>query len=206
MYDQFRRPTGRQGRIIAGRMNRSHWELTTWGLTHLTINTDFTILDVGCGGGKTINRLVELVPNGKVYGIDYSPDMVAYAKKLNRKYVEAGRVEIAEASADKTDFPSRTFDLITAIETYYFWPSLPDAFEEIKRILKPGGKLLMVNEMVKDGVYDVRDAALIEKVHVHLFHLQELQAMLQAAGFIDVVVYRKVQSPWNAIVATKPAA
>jgi Methylase involved in ubiquinone/menaquinone biosynthesis len=187
-------------------MNKSHYELTTWGLTHVTINTDFTVLDVGVGGGKTVNRLAQQVPDGKVYGIDYSPDMVVYAKKLNKKLVEEGKVEIVEGSVDKTGFPDGAFDLVTAIETYYFWPSLPSAFQEIKRILKPNGKLLMINELVKDGVDDVKQAKIIAKTHVHLVPLDEIRCMLQAAGFLNVEVFRKEQSPWNAIVAQKPPA
>jgi SAM-dependent methyltransferase len=203
LFDQFQKPTGRLGRIVAGKMNKGHFELTTWGLTHVTIEPNFTILDVGCGGGKTINRLAKLVPHGKVYGIDYSPDMLQYAQKVNKKYVENGKVEINEASVDNTGFSADKFDLVTAVETYYFWPSLPAAFKEIKRILKPNGRLLMINEMIKDGVYDVKDAEIIKKTHLRLFPLEEIKAMLESAGFVAVEVLRKDGSPWNAFVATK---
>jgi ubiquinone/menaquinone biosynthesis C-methylase UbiE len=204
LYDQFQRPTGRQGRIVAARMNLGHKALTTWGLSYVTIDPNSVVLDAGCGGGKTINRLAKRVPHGKVYGIDYSHDMVEYAKKLNQKYIEQGKVEIVEGQVDKTGFSSGFFDLVTAIETYYFWYSLPDAFREIKRILKPNGKLLMVNEMVKDGVHDVKQAELIEKTHVHLFPLEEIKGMLQQAWFVGVEISRKKQSPWNTIIAQKP--
>lgn len=186
-------------------MNREHYELTSWGLTHVAIDPDFKILDVGCGGGKTVNRIAELVPDGKVYGVDCSPDMVAYASRLNKQYIEQGKVEIAEGQADRTGFQSGTFDLVTAVETYYFWPSLPDAFREILRVLKPCGKLLMINEMVKDGCYDKEKAALIEKVHVHLFTLEEIRIMLQSAGFTNIGIFRKENSAWNAVLAQKPA-
>jgi len=49
---------------------------------------------------------------------------------------------------DKTGFRDNFFDLVTAIETYYFWSSLPDAFKEIQRILKADGNFLMINEMI----------------------------------------------------------
>lgn len=206
LMDQFQRPTGPQGRIIAAKMNRSHFELTTWGLTQVTIEPNYTILDVGCGGGKTINRLAEMVPQGKVYGIDYSPDMVNFAKKVNKKFVDQNKVEIHEASVDKTGFPSGTFNLVTACETYYFWPSLPAAFQEIKRVLKPNGRLLIINEMIKDGFYDVKDAAIIKKTHLHLVPLEEIRVVLESVGFVGVEVYRKNGSPWNTIVTQKPKA
>ncbi len=204
LMDQFQRPTGRQGRTVAALMNQRHKALTTWGLTHVTIAPDYTILDVGCGGGKTINRLAQQATQGKVFGIDYSPDMVEYAREVNKKFVAQNQVEIVEASVQKTGFPSDFFNLVTACETYYFWPSLPDAFTEIKRVLKPNGKFLMVNEMVADGVYEVKQAKLIEKTHLHLFRLDEISNMLQSAGFVDVKVFRKDKSPWNAVVAQKP--
>lgn len=205
MFDQFQRPTGIQSRVVAVMMNKSHYELTTWGLSHLTINPTDTILDIGCGGGKTINRLTKMAPQGKVYGIDHSPDMVKYAQKLNKPHIAQNRVEITQATVENTGFPSGTFDLVLAVETYYFWPSLPTAFKEIHRILKPAGKFLMVNEMIKDGVYEVKKAELIEKVHVRLFSLEEIQTMLESAGFVRVEVFRKAETPWNAIVAQKPS-
>jgi ubiquinone/menaquinone biosynthesis C-methylase UbiE len=202
LWDQFQRPTGYRGKIIATMMNRGHKELTKWGLTHITIQPNYVVLDVGCGGGKTVNRLAQIATKGKVYGIDHSADMVEYAKKLNNKFVKESKVEIHEASVDKTKFPNSTFDLVTAVETYYFWPNLPGAFKEINRILKPKGRLLIVNEMVKDGFYDVENASLIEKVNVKLFSLDKIRRLLEAAGF-SVEVHRKENSPWNALVAEK---
>jgi cyclopropane fatty-acyl-phospholipid synthase-like methyltransferase len=202
--DQYRCPTGSEGKAVAASMNRRHSALTAWGLEHVKINPDSIILDVGCGGGKTVSTLAQRAVQGKVFGIDYSRHMVEYSKEINRELITQNRVEIKEASVEKTGFPDSFFDLVTAIETHYFWPSLPDAFQEIKRVLKPEGKLLMVNEMVKDGVYEVENAEMIEKAHVRLFRLQEIQGMLEAAGFADVKVFTKAESPWNAVLAKKP--
>jgi ubiquinone/menaquinone biosynthesis C-methylase UbiE len=184
-------------------MNKVHEALTLWGLTYVNIEADYVILDVGCGGGKTLSRLAQKAPLGKVFGIDYSADMVAYSRKVNKKLMTENRVEIHEGSVDKTGFPDNFFDLVTAIETYYFWPILPDAFQEIKRVLKPIGHLLMVNEMVKDGVYEVENAEIIEKTQVHIVPLEEIRNSLQSVGFADVQVFTKVESPWNAVLARK---
>lgn len=203
LMNQFRCPTGRRGRFVAALMNRGHKPLTLWGLTHVEIEPDYVILDVGCGGGKTVNRLAQKAPLGKVFGIDYSPDMVEYSKKVNKKLIAEDRVEIVEGSVDKTGFPDAFFDLVTAIETYYFWHSFSDALKEIWRVLKPGGKLLMVNEMVKDGVYDVKYAKTIEQVHVMLIPLEEIKNTALRVGFADVQIFTKEGSPWNAVLAQK---
>ena len=71
-----------------------------------------------------------------ICGIDYSEEMVHLAQKTNKKFVENGHVEIIHGSVSSLPFPDGTFDLVTAFETYYFWPNLIDDLKEIKRVLK----------------------------------------------------------------------
>jgi ubiquinone/menaquinone biosynthesis C-methylase UbiE len=202
-WSQYRCPIGVSGRKIAANMNQGHWDLTTWGLKHVSIKSDFVILDVGCGGGKTISRMARRAVQGKVYGIDHSEDMVNYSKHDNKKLIATKRVEIVQGIAEKTSFEDDFFDLVTAIETYYFWPNLTRAFLEIKRILKKGGYLLIISEMIKDGIYEVENAEIIAKTNVHLVPLQEIQRSLYSVGFSNVKVQRKGKSDWNAVLAQK---
>jgi ubiquinone/menaquinone biosynthesis C-methylase UbiE len=181
---QFKCPNGPQGRAVAALMNLKHCALSSWGLKKVKIKPNFFILDMGCGGGKTLSRLAQQAFKGKVFGIDHSPDMVEYSREMG--------------------FPDGFFDLVTAIETYYFWFSLPDAFREIKRVLKPKGKLILINEMIKNGVYELENAEIITKTHVHLVALEEIQKILQFVGFMNVEVFTKKESTWNAVVAQKP--
>lgn len=184
-------------------MNKGHWDLTTWGLKHVSIKSDSVVLDVGCGGGKTTNRLAKRANQGKVYGLDQSADMVDYSRQINKKLIAQNRVEIVHSSVEKTGFKDEFFDLVTAIETYYFWPTLANAFREIKRILKKEGYLLIISEMIKDGTYEVENAEIIAKTQVHLVPLQELQRILDSAGYSTVKVYRKRKSNWNVVLAQK---
>lgn len=202
-WSQYRCPSGVLGRKVAANMNKGHWDLTTWGLKHISIKTDSLILDVGCGGGKTVSRLARRAAQGKVYGIDQSADMVDFSRKVNKKLIATNRVEIFQGSVEKTGFKDDFFDLVTAIETYYFWPNLADAFQEVKRILKKGGYLLFISEMVQDGVYEVENAEIIAKTHVDLVPLKELKRLLNSVGYDNVRVYRKRNSKWNAILAQK---
>jgi ubiquinone/menaquinone biosynthesis C-methylase UbiE len=204
LMDQFRHPNGRRGRLVAALMNMDHRPLTIWGLRHVEIEPDYVILDVGCGGGKTVSRLAKKTPHGKVFGIDYSTEMVEYSKKVNKKLIAEKRVEILEGSVDKMVFSDDFFDLVTAIETYYFWSIFSDGLKEIQRVLKPRAKLLMVNEMVKDGSYDVKSARTIEQAHVRLIPLDEIRNTALRVGFVNVQVFTKEGSPWNAVLAKKP--
>lgn len=67
---QCQKPTGWLGRFISWNMNSRHSKVTDWGLGYVSMEKDYTILDVGCGGGRTLSKLAERAPQGKVYGID----------------------------------------------------------------------------------------------------------------------------------------
>jgi len=200
---QYQYPTGKRGRYVARQMNQSHEPLTQWGLSKVEISSNDVILDVGCGGGKTLGQLAQLAPLGKVFGIDISPDMVKYSKEVNKELIAQNRVKVVEGSVEKMSFPDDYFDLVTAVETYFFWSNFRDAVREIRRVIKPGGKLLLVNEMLKNGMYEVKNAKLIEETHVHLITLQEIQNAMYSIGYADVQVFTETESPWNAILGMK---
>src|SRR5437762_13641389 len=94
---QCRRPTDRAGRLVLERMNVSHAGVTAWGLRHVQIDDGFTILDIGCGGGRTIDRLASIASGGKVFGVDYSPESVATARETNARLIAEGRVDVQQA-------------------------------------------------------------------------------------------------------------
>jgi trans-aconitate methyltransferase len=81
--NQVRKPTKWVGRLFVWLMNYSHAGLTDWGLKQVQVEKNFTILDVGCGGGRTIQKLVSLAPEGMVYGVDYADGSVAASEAKN---------------------------------------------------------------------------------------------------------------------------
>jgi len=62
--NQCKKPRGWLGRLILWNMNSRHSSVTDWGLAHVSIGPDDTILDVGCGGGRTLNKLAERATEG----------------------------------------------------------------------------------------------------------------------------------------------
>jgi ubiquinone/menaquinone biosynthesis C-methylase UbiE len=202
LLKQFRCPTGEPGKIIAARMNQEHSQLTDWGLSHVKIPSNANVLDIGVGGGRTIGKLASNAFNGQVVGIDISRDMVDFSKEQNQLSVAEGRILLVNASVDALGFCGGFFDYVTAVETIYFWPSLPKAFQEIRRVLKPGGKLLLISEMIKNDKFETENAEIIAKTQVKLYPLADLQGMLEAVGF-SVTISRKPDSPWNIITAQK---
>src|SRR5271167_4415125 len=101
---QFAKPTGLVGRWTLWRMNRHHSNLTDWGLGHVTVRETDTVLDVGCGGGRTIGKLAAAASRGRVFGVDYSPASVAASTRTNRKLVAQGRVRVQQAAVQSLPF------------------------------------------------------------------------------------------------------
>jgi ubiquinone/menaquinone biosynthesis C-methylase UbiE len=151
---QARKPDKWFGRIFARAMNKSHDTMTRWGLGHVTIESQFHVLDVGCGGGRTIEKLAAIAGAGVIYGIDYAEGSITVAREHNASLIEAGRVLIQKASVSLLPFPDNTFDLVTAIETQYYWPDLRRDMREVLRVLKPVGRLVVIAEMYKGGKHD----------------------------------------------------
>lgn len=200
MLEQSRKPTGGFGIFYARLMNIGHSHVTRWGLSHISINKDDTILDIGCGGGKTINTLAKIAPEGKIYGIDYSEVSVEVAINTNKKLINAGRVEILHASVEFLPFPNNLFNLVTAIESYYFWPDLVNNLKEIRRILKPGGSLILINACYRDEKFEKRNSNLA-RIGEFTYHLpDEFRIFLRDAGYSQIQIEVLENKNWIAAI------
>ena len=203
MMQQSRKPTGRFGTFYARLMNVGHRKLTRWGLSHVSINNDDIILDIGCGGGKTVNTLAKTATEGKIYAIDYSEDCVAVASNINKKLITAGRVEILHASVESLPFPDDSFNLVTAVEAYYFWPDLLDNLKEICRVLKPGGSVILINAMYRHEKFEKRNANLA-RIGDFTYHLpEEFRGFLRDAGYPSTQIGVLENKNWITAIGTK---
>jgi SAM-dependent methyltransferase len=204
---QCRRPTGWLGRRVARAMNVSHASLTTWGLSHVRIDRRARILDVGCGGGQTIRRMVDLAADGRVDGVDYAPASVAIASQTNAALIQAGRVTVQQASVSSLPFEDRTFDVVTAIETHYYWPDFAASLREVRRVLRPGGQFAIVAETYKgrrmDWLYRPVMTGLFRATYLSL---DEHRDALIAAGFANVQVVDDRPHGWMCATGVRPDA
>jgi len=200
---QLRKPSGRFGKFVGRTMNMGHSRLRQWGLSRISFEPDARILDVGCGGGKTVRELAMAAPKGKVYGIDYSEDMVQLSKQVNKGLINSGLVEIQYGTVSSLPFPDNLIDLATAFETYYFWPNLTDDLEEIRRVLKPGGTLLLVNEVYKDDRFEERNAKWAKLITMQIHAPDEYEDFLSKAGYRIVEIDTIPEKNWITAVAAK---
>ncbi|HXJ70435.1 MAG TPA: class I SAM-dependent methyltransferase [Verrucomicrobiae bacterium] len=202
MTNQVRKPSGRMGRAVVTRMNFSHAALTDWGLEHVRIEPSFTILDVGCGGGRTIREMAARATAGRVLGVDYSEASVEASREANRDAVADGRVEVQQGSVSRLPFADAMFDLVTAVETHYYWPDLANDAREILRVLKPGGTLLVIAEAYK-GRYGWLFQLAMLPMRAKLMSADEHRAWLETAGFTGVEVSEKRGHGWICVTGRK---
>jgi SAM-dependent methyltransferase len=204
--NQCKKPTGWLGRLNLWSMNSRHSKLTDWGLTHISISKHDTILDVGCGGGRTVYKLAAGATEGKVYGIDHSEESVAVARKTNKQWIKMGRVVIQSGSVSHLAFSDDRFDLVTAVETHYFWPDLPADMQEILRVLKPGGTLIVIAEAYKGGKYDKVVRKLPELTNMAILSVDEHRELFSKAGYSDVRIIESFEKGWICGIGRKPNA
>lgn len=170
-------PKGKMGRIMLSMMNFSHAPLTNWGLKFINFKDGWTMLDIGCGGGATIKRLLKHSKSSKVYGIDISRESVAKSKKNCADMLDK-QVFISQGSAEMLPYDNEKFDLVTAVETIYFWPNLSNCFKEVYRVLKPGGQFAIIVEAAnKDSVW----TNVVEGMTT--YSTEQILTMLHDAGF-----------------------
>lgn len=181
-------------------MNSGHGAMADWGLQHITIAEDATVLDAGCGVGANIKKLLTKCPRGMVKGIDYSEISVEKSRKVNAKAISAGCCEVIQASVAELPFEDNTFDLVTAFETIYFWPGLIDCFREVYRVIKPGGTFFICNE--SNGETS-KDEKWVEKIGgMTIYNAAKILNALNEVGFSNAQVIKNDKG-WLCVTAIK---
>lgn len=204
MARQCRKPTGWFGRRVARVMNVGHARLTAWGLGHVRIEPSWHVLDIGCGGGQTIRSIAAVATAGRVEGVDYAPASVAVARQTNADLIASGRVAVQQASVSRLPFPDGSFDLITGVETHYYWPDLPRDLREARRVLKPQGRFIIIAETYKgrrmDWLYRPVMRLLLRATYLSV---DEHRAALTEAGFVAVEVHTDPSRGWLCAIGAR---
>lgn len=181
LVEQCKDPKGLLGVIMIRIMNIVDTGLNKWALRKISC-TSGKILDIGCGGGKTVCMISKMCPNCNIFGIDYSKTAVKTTIMKNKRKVRKGNIIISQVSVSSMPFSDNFFNYITAIRTHYFWPNLKQDIQEVFRVLSKGGKFLILSELYKINY------------HMKRYNTNEsLKELLKDAGFETVEIYEKNQ-------------
>lgn len=204
ILSNLRKPEGLGGAILLWLMNFEHSSMAKWGLQHLAITPDDNILDIGCGGGANIARMLDMAPEGKVCGLDYSALSVEKSIKHNRKAVADKRTEIKQGSVSQIPYPDNTFHIVTAFETVYFWPDFINDLKEVLRILKPGGTFFICNAAVRLDGEEPPYKGFVKMLDLKMYSPKDFRQTLISAGFKKVDVILSKQKSLVCVIANKP--
>jgi len=105
--------------LVLRNMNSRHSKVTDWGLSQASIGKQDIVLDVGCGGGRTVSKLAAIATQGKVHGVDHSTESVPMAMRTNKQWIDIARVEVREASVSRLPFSGGALDVVTVVETHF---------------------------------------------------------------------------------------
>ena len=200
---QVRKPGKFVGRPFLWAMNLSHSRLTDWGLRQVAIEKTFKVLDIGCGGGRTIQKLAGIATEGVVSGVDYASGSVAVSRSKNAELIRNGRVDIREGSVSHLPFPDNSFDLATAIETQYYWPDLVNDMKEIRGVLKPSGQLVIIAETYKGGRWDTLKGSVMKLLKSAHLTADDHRQLFASAGYDDIQIIEEMKKGWVCAIGRK---
>lgn len=140
---QYENPRGIVGTYIGEKMVRQHRVEVDWTIEQLQIQPYDLILDLGCGAGDALARLLQTDDTIHVTGLDRSATIVRSALRRNRAAVRGQRAAVVEGNIGTIPFQDEQFDHVFSIHTLYFWEDVLAVLAAIDRVLKPGGSFFI---------------------------------------------------------------
>jgi len=163
-------------------MERGHRPVGEQAIQLMQIPADGRVLDIGCGNGWATRLMAQQASHGRVVGIDISDEMVDLSRESSADFPN---VEFREASAERLPFAEADFTHAFSMESLYYYADIPRALQEIKRVLKPGGKFACVVDLYQESRASHQWISDL-KVPVQLLSIAQYCSLFEAAGFVNV--------------------
>lgn len=167
------RPEGALAGLMGALMALHNAEMTRYGVSRTPVSPGDRILDLGFGPGYSTELLARRLSGGLIVGADLSLDMARAARRrLAGARIRAG---LTAASVSALPFADASFTTVFASNTVQFWPHLPADLREVRRVLRPGGLLVLC----------VRRRSRLHGVGYREEDVKELARAVSQAGFSD---------------------
>jgi ubiquinone/menaquinone biosynthesis C-methylase UbiE len=179
---QSSHPRGLLGEIVARVMAVETAPVNRRAIELLGVKPGEAVLELGCGHGHTLAAIATQNPGSFTAGVDPSKLMLRLARRRLRKQLRAGRAELDLGSAGELRHADGRFDAALAVHVLYFWLTPRTELAEIRRVLRPEGRLLLAYRP-KD------DPGALEELPASVYSLRsvpELEALCHEAGFSRV--------------------
>lgn len=140
---QLAHPRGMTGWAVGKLMAVANRQPTRLAIDALGLVAGQKVLDLGCGGGQAMAAMLDSPGRLEVHGIDRSARMVRDCARTNAKAIAAGLASVCEGQFEALPWANATFDRILASNVMYFWHDSRTVIGELRRVLKPGGRLVI---------------------------------------------------------------
>jgi ubiquinone/menaquinone biosynthesis C-methylase UbiE len=141
-----------------------------------------TVLDVACGTGELVRLLLQDHPNQMITGIDISEQMVVQASQKFEGFVN---VSFKNAPVSDLPFSSESFDVVVSANAFHYFSDPSEALTEIFRVLKPGGRVIILDWCKDFLLCRICDLVLqwLDPAHRQCYTEAELCNYLDITGF-----------------------
>jgi predicted methyltransferase len=122
---------------------RDAWQKPHEVIQALALGPDAVVADIGSGTGYFAVRFANMVPRGRVYGVDVEPDMVRYlAERAKREHLQ--NVVAVAGAPDDPRLPERA-DLVLMVDVFHHIENRASYLRKLRASLKPGGRIAIID-------------------------------------------------------------
>jgi len=189
--EQFGQPSGFLGSIAGLIMAKraSNIARNEWGISLLHIHPSDHVLEIGFGPGVAIQKMSELITDGRIYGIDHSALMVKKASERNKHAIGSGKVTLMLASVAELPSFDHPIDKVIDTNSFQFWNDPVHALQDIKRRMAHHGIIAIVHQPRKPGATD-QDATEAG---------EQFSTYLEKAHFQNIRIEKKMMKPVSTV-------
>lgn len=148
----------------------------------------FHLLDVGCGTGTFDAMLAASPLRARVVGLDYAPAMCRVAAEKAAQVAAERGLHYTAGDSEHLPFADGTFDVVTCSNSFHHYPHQQEVIREFRRVLRPGGRLMLIDGFRDNIVGWVVFDVIITAVEKEVFHApwSTIHQYFETAGFREI--------------------